>query len=113
MAFYGYHGALQEENRLGQRFFVDVTLYLPLEAAGKSDDLAHTVHYGEVFNEIKGIVEGPPFQLLEALAHTIAEKIFSIFSLVQELEIQIRKPEVPIAGILDYAAVEIRRVRNV
>ena len=34
MEFFGYHGALAEENKLGQRFLVDLELYLDLHQAG-------------------------------------------------------------------------------
>ena len=35
MAFYGYHGALAEENTLGQRFLVDLTLTLDIAEAAE------------------------------------------------------------------------------
>ncbi len=35
MVFFGYHGTLPEENTLGQRFVVDVTLHLDLRPAGE------------------------------------------------------------------------------
>lgn len=37
MEFYAYHGLLREEKKLGQRFIVDVELFLPLNRAGRSD----------------------------------------------------------------------------
>lgn len=39
MEFYGYHGVFPEENKLGQRFKVDLTVELDLKQAGESDDL--------------------------------------------------------------------------
>lgn len=59
MAFYGYHGVLEEETRLGQRFSVTVSLATDLQQAGETDDLAKTVNYAEVYELCKGIVEGP------------------------------------------------------
>lgn len=49
MEFYGYHGVFPEENKLGQRFKVDLTVELDLKRAGESDDLEHSVNYGEPF----------------------------------------------------------------
>ena len=37
LAFFGFHGVLQEEKNLGQKFFVDVELSLDLKEAGKSE----------------------------------------------------------------------------
>lgn len=60
MRFYGYHGALPAENEIGQIFIVDITLKVDLHDAGQSDDVRDTVHYGEVFEDVKEIVEGAP-----------------------------------------------------
>ncbi len=38
-----------EENKLGQRFKVDLTVELDLKQAGESDDLEQSVNYGELF----------------------------------------------------------------
>ena len=57
MKFYGYHGALTAENEI---FLVDVTLKVDLTKGGQTDNVKDTVHYGEVFEDVKDIVEGPP-----------------------------------------------------
>ena len=33
MEFYAYHGVMKEEQRLGQRFIVDITMILSLQEA--------------------------------------------------------------------------------
>ncbi len=40
---------LLQENKLGQKFVVDATLYTDLGPAGRSDDLAHTINYAKVY----------------------------------------------------------------
>ena len=67
MRFYGYHGALPAENEIGQIFIVDITLKVDLHDAGQSDDVRDTVHYGEVFEDVKEIVDGAPPNFLEHL----------------------------------------------
>lgn len=113
LAFFGYHGVLKEENVLGQKFFVDIDLYTDLKRAGISDEVTDTVHYGEVYNMVKDIVENKRFKLLEALAENIAATVLDSFSLVNEISVKIRKPEAPVNGIYDYFGVEIRRKRDV
>ncbi|ABR48321.1 dihydroneopterin aldolase [Alkaliphilus metalliredigens QYMF] len=111
LGFYGYHGVLPEENRLGQKFFVDIELYADLKTAGNSDDVKDTINYAEVYDVTKDIVENQTFQLIEALAETIAAKVLKDFSRVNEILVTIRKPEAPVNGIYDYFGVEIRRKR--
>ena len=51
-----------------------------LEEAGQSDKVIDTVHYGEVFEDVKAIVEGPPCNLIEHLAERIAKRINSHYN---------------------------------
>lgn len=108
MQFYGYHGALPQEQQLGQKFVVDAILSLDLKPAGQTDQLERTVNYAEVYNLIKKIVEGQPFKLIESLAENIASDILDNFN-VREVNVQVRKPNAPVPGVFDYVAVDITR----
>ncbi len=112
MAFFGYHGVLTEESRLGQKFFVDARLYLDMSEAGKNDDLTKTVSYAEVYTLVKGIVEKGRFRLLEALAETIAEEVLENFPILQGITLEVRKPEAPVPGIFDHMGVAMTRMRK-
>ncbi|MCM3719852.1 dihydroneopterin aldolase [Fictibacillus phosphorivorans] len=112
MKFYGYHGVFMEEQKLGQRFNVDVTLSMDLSKAGLTDELDQTVNYGEVYDAIKEIVEGEPVKLLESLAESIAATLLSKFTLVEETTVKVIKPDPPIPGHYDSVAVEITRGRS-
>lgn len=109
LSFYGYHGALKEENVLGQKFFIDIELYLDFKKAGKSDDVNDSVHYGEVYEVVKKVVEHEKYNLLEALAENISKQVFDSFEMVQEIMVRVKKPEAPVNAIFDYFGVEIRR----
>lgn len=112
MEFYGYHGVLPEENRLGQRFRVTLTLELDLEKAGKTDNLNDTVSYADVYECCKEIVEGKPYQLLEAVAEKITAVVLKRFPLVQRITVQMIKPDPPIRGHYQSVAVEISRGKD-
>jgi 7,8-dihydroneopterin aldolase/epimerase/oxygenase len=94
MIFFGYHGTRPEERSLGQRFVVDVTLWLDLCAAGRADDLASTVDYSLVHQRARAIVEGPPLQLTEAVAERIAAAVLDEHAAVQAVQVRVRKPNV-------------------
>lgn len=113
LTFYGYHGAFAEEQRLGQRFVVDVRLGLDLAEAGRLDDLTRTVDYGKVAGTVRSIVEGPPFRLIEALAEALAGAILADHPPVQEIVVRVEKPSAPVAAAPSgLVAVEIRRRRG-
>lgn len=112
MRFYGYHGVHPEEQRLGQRFVVDVALAVSLRSAGESDDLAQTVSYSSAFAEIRRVVEGEPRQLIEAVAEEIASVMLALDPRVQRVKVRVAKPEAPVKGSqLDAVAVHIIRWR--
>lgn len=109
MVFYGYHGVFPAEKELGQRFEVDVELVTDLSRAAQADDLdAGGINYVDVYTLVKEIVEEREFNLIEALAETIAQEILSAHD-VDEVTVRVRKPEVAIGGVLDCVEVEIVR----
>jgi 7,8-dihydroneopterin aldolase/epimerase/oxygenase len=69
--FYGYHGVNPEEQKLGQRFRVDLTVWADLSRAAASDDLADTISYAEVYEAARAVMEGAPSRLLEHAAGRI------------------------------------------
>ncbi|WP_102347975.1 dihydroneopterin aldolase [Bacillus sp. Marseille-P3661] len=113
MTFYGYHGAFQEENKLGQRFIVDIVLELDLAKAGQTDDLSETVNYAEVYSTIRDIVEGKPVKLIETVAEKVATALLQQFETILFCTVTIIKPDPPIPGYYESVAVEIKRGRVV
>ncbi|MGV3011331.1 dihydroneopterin aldolase [Streptococcus thoraltensis] len=109
--FYGYHGALSEENTLGQIFVINATLSLDLNKASLSDDLEDTVHYGMVFDCIKNQVENQRYKLIERLAGAICQDIFAQFIPVQTINIEITKENPPINGHYDAVGISLERHR--
>lgn len=109
---FGYIGVLDEEKRNGQTFYIDVALGVDLRNAGRSDILAQTVSYAEVFALAEQLMDEARCDLIETYAEQFSEEIFSYFDLVQTTEITVRKPEAPIDGRFKAAGVTIRRERN-
>lgn len=112
MAFFGYHGDEPEENRLGQRFYIDVTLGLDLSQVAVSDRLEDSVNYVEVYNIVKEVAEGETCRLLERIAGKINERVLSAFVQVQTIETVVHKPGAPVPGILNDVSVRIVKRRN-
>lgn len=108
---YAHHGAHEEERRLGQRFEIDVELRLDFARAANADRLEWCVDYGEVFHLISQVVTEKKYYLIEAVAENIAQRILSAFE-VEEVQVRVRKPSVPIRGSLDHVEVEIERKKR-
>jgi dihydroneopterin aldolase len=111
MEFYGYHGVFPEENKLGQRFIVDLTVELDLRTAGEKDDLNASINYANLYQICKDIVEGPPYKLIEAIAEKIADSCLQQYSRANSITVKVIKPDPPIRGHYESVAVEIKRSR--
>ncbi|MDT0144636.1 dihydroneopterin aldolase [Microbacterium sp. PRC9] len=107
---YGYHGVFEDERREGQEFVVDVTLYLSTTEAAETDDVADTVHYGEVAERIVELVGGEPLNLIEGVAARIADDLLT-YDLVRMVAVTVHKPQAPITVPFSDVAVTIRRGR--
>ncbi|HET7581015.1 MAG TPA: dihydroneopterin aldolase [Bacillales bacterium] len=112
MAFYGYHGVFPEENKLGQRFWVDVILEGDFAEAARTDDVQKTVDYGKVYERVQGIVEGEAKKLVETVTEQIAKEVLQAFSIVEQCTVKVTKPDPPIVGHYDSVAVEMTRSRS-
>jgi dihydroneopterin aldolase len=106
-AFFARHGVMAEEGTLGQRFYVDAVLTVEPERALQEDDIAGTVDYGEAFKLIEQIVTGQRRFLIEALAVDVAKALTARFPIVSRAEITVRKPNAPVAGVLDHVEVTV------
>ena len=109
--FHGYHGVAEAERQIGQKYEIDAELMYDLSAAGKTDDLSHTINYAAVVRLLIGIGTQQSFQLIEALAETLASEILDRFP-VDEVGLTVRKLLPPVEQMLTYVSVEIHRKRK-
>jgi dihydroneopterin aldolase len=101
--FYGHHGVMQEEHRVGGRYEVDVSVGLDFEAAAVHDDLTRTVNYEKVYDFVRRLVTENNFYLIEKLAYRIAQKVLDTYPDVEGVEVTVRKPNPPVGGPCDRA----------
>jgi 7,8-dihydroneopterin aldolase/epimerase/oxygenase len=111
MTFYGYHGVSAAEKETGRRYEVDCDLSLDLTVPAKSDRLADTVNYAEVYRIVEEVLNGKRYSLLEAIAAEIAQRVL-LLDHIQKVAVRVRKMIPPIPGNLDHIEVEISRTRE-
>ncbi|MFT4234487.1 MAG: dihydroneopterin aldolase [Microbacterium sp.] len=103
----GYHGVYDHERRDGQPFTVDLTLHLE---ATTSDEIADTVHYGELAEKVVAIIQGEPVNLIETLAHRIGDAVLED-TRVEAVDVTVHKPQAPIAAAFTDVSVTVRKER--
>lgn len=89
---------------------VDLVLGLDSRPAAADDDLARTVHYGVLAEEVVEVVQGEPVHLIETLAERIADRALT-YDVVREVEVVVHKPDAPIAVPFDDVTITIKRSR--
>ncbi len=103
------HGVFAEETALGQKFLVTAVLGLDTRPAGRTDDLRHSVNYGEVSADIVRFLQENTYQLIETAAEQLATHLLLSYDLLDSVTIEISKPWAPIKLPLDTVSVRIER----
>jgi len=103
LELFGYHGVLEEEKENGQTFWYDVEL--EVGEWGTTDRLEDAVDYRLVVDAVRE-VNKRRFELLEALAATVAETLMERFA-VARVKVRVRKR--PAGMPVDYSAVTAER----
>jgi len=109
--FYAYHGVPDAEQQIGHRYRVDLVVDLDLREAGRTDDLRHTVSYGDLARLVIHIGTSQQCRLLESLAEQMCNAILEQFPAIQRVELFIAKRLPPTGTITELAGVKIVRVR--
>ncbi|MTE22944.1 dihydroneopterin aldolase [Microbacterium sp. ZXX196] len=110
LTVFGHHGVFAHERRDGQDFTIDLRLALDTRPAAASDDVADTVHYGELAERVAAIVAGEPVDLIETLAHRIADEVLADVR-VARVAVTVHKPHAPIAVAFSDVSVTVHRER--
>ncbi len=107
MVFFGHHGHLAVERRLGGEVTVDLRVQTSIDAAARTDRLDRTVDYVQIHAVVKAIVEGRRFALLETLADAIARAVLRLPG-VDGVTVRVGKHP-PLPELFKTFAVEIER----
>lgn len=105
---YGYVGYLPEERVLGQWFEVDLTVWVDLATAGKSDRLEDTLDYREAIAIVKQHIKTAKFALVETLIEAIANELLSLEK-INQVRVKLSKPTAPIPDFGGKITLDITR----
>jgi 7,8-dihydroneopterin aldolase/epimerase/oxygenase len=105
IAAVGQHGVFDYEKANGQEFIVDVDLELSVL------DLAMTVDYGVVAQQVHECITGPSVDLIETLAENIATACLT-HKRVSAVDVAVHKPSAPIPVPFTDVVLRIRRLQG-
>ncbi|MFT2010036.1 dihydroneopterin aldolase [Pontibacter sp. 13R65] len=110
LEFFAFHGYYDEEQKIGNKYGIDLYLHTDLRRAAESDDLHQTVNYETLYALVVEEMKVPA-RLLEHLGHRIIDKVYERFPFVQSVKVQVYKFNPPLGGICKWAKVTLEEER--
>ena len=110
MEFFAFHGFYDEEQKIGNKYGVDLRVYVDLAAAAATDSLPRTINYEQLYAIVLAEMRLPA-RLLEHLGQRILDRVLHQFPHVAIVEVSVSKFNPPLGGICERARVTLRRVR--
>lgn len=108
MEFYAYHGHFKEEQIVGSRFIVNVSIETDIEKASKSDNLVDTINYQSVYQLIQKEMETKS-HLLEHIAGRMIDRIYLKYSNLSKVRVKISKMNPTMGGQIEKVSVTIEK----
>jgi len=97
MEFYAFHGHYPEEQAIGGKYRVDLIIETNTELAERSDDLADTIDYSNIYQIISEEMRKPA-RIMEHLARRILKSIRNKMENIDKITIKLSKMHPPVGG---------------
>jgi dihydroneopterin aldolase len=107
LEFFSYHGFYAEEQKIGNRYSVDVTITVDFEQAAIDDRLSETVNYEKVYQIVAEVMR-QSHKLLEHIAHSIIRQLRERYPQIEAIEVGVSKFNPPVGGVAARARVTMR-----
>lgn len=111
LCLHGFHGAIEAEKYLGQKFFIDIDCELAGPAT-RTDRMKDAVNYRELCDLAEKLSAETVFNLIETFGERIAQGILDSQPLVKRVTVTVRKPSAPLVHFVDHVGVVITRERG-
>jgi len=108
MEFYAYHGCFKEEQVVGNRFLVNVTLETDCTIAAGSDNINDALNYVSVYEIVREQIMQNS-HLLEHLNKRIIDGIYECFPQLIKATVKVSKMNPPMGGQMKCVSVTFSR----
>ena len=97
MEFYAFHGHFKEEQIVGNKFLVDLTIETDLKRPSETDNLKDAVNYQQAYQIVKKQMEKKSY-LLENIAGRILNAIHTEMSGIIKVTVKVAKMNPAMGG---------------
>lgn len=110
---FAHHGVFDFERQNGQDFYIDASIWVDGDKAAFSDDLNHTVHYGDLAKGLVELTKNNPVDLLETLAQRLLDYALNFGGgKVLKAKITVHKPGAPIPYEFEDVSITVKAKRE-
>lgn len=106
LEFFAYHGYYSEEQKIGNRYSLDVAIETDLDQAGRQDVLSYTVDYVVVYQVVAAVMK-QSHKLLEHIGYKVISEIRLKYPFVEKVRVSVSKYNPPIGGVCDRARITL------
>ena len=92
---YATHGVFAKEKVEAQPFVFDCSIDYDFKKAAKKDDLAFTLDYGQIMQDITDFCKQNSFDLIETLCYRTAEMLMDNYP-INGINLTVKKPKAPV-----------------
>ena len=107
LEFFSYHGFYDEEQKIGNKYSVDIIVTADFSEAARRDRLSATVNYEDLYRITVGVMQQSA-RLLEHIAHQIIQDIREKYPDLQSVEVSVSKFNPPIGGVCHRAKITLK-----
>src|SRR5512138_2713656 len=108
MEFYAFHGHFREEQIVGNRFLVDLTIETDMSRPAESDNLKDAVNYQKACEIVKQQMEIKS-HLLEHIAGRIIKALYAEMEGISKITVKVSKMNPPMGGKIGAVSITMTR----
>ncbi len=108
MEFYAYHGHFKQEQVVGNKFTVNISIEANCATAAISDNLHDALDYQKVYKIIKSEMEKKSY-LLENICKRILDSLYENFDIIKKATIKVSKHNPPMGGQIGKVSITMSR----
>ena len=108
MEFYAYHGCFREENVVGNRFIVNITLKTDMTKPMESDNINDALNYVKVYELVRTEMQKTS-NLLEHVTARILKTLYQNFPQIQWARVKVSKMNPPMGGQMERVSVMLEK----
>lgn len=106
LRFHAYHGVLPQEQTVGNDYEMDVEIGYDFTHALRTDDLADTISYADVYLVVAEEMKKPS-RLLEHVVGRIARRLLAGYPQIETLDLSLTKLNPPFGADCEGAGVAV------